>query len=348
MQQMGPGLRQGGMSQRPSDAELGEHVRASIDDGAMGAPDLGDVQFRAAGRRRRRAVGTAVAAGAGALALVGALVVAVPAINTVTAGRTRPATGQSADRAARALDVRARSGGVDSARLEAFTEPGRWAGLPALHTIGAPPTVDLVTGEDLATAFSSTDAWQSGAIAGTGVDWMRSWCTPDQLVEIATPATGTREGGAPADELVSTWTPRSGSPEGVRVDVDVLRWHPRDLGDEPAGGPAGVDEIALSTADAWGAAIAADAATCPSATALDTTGLPGSRATLAAVDDGGHWRVQAVAVAGPTAVRVRATVAADDAAAAGDQAVAIARRVVANTVRADEVALGRPDPGPLP
>lgn len=252
------------------------------------------------------------------------------------------------DRAARSLEDGARSGAVDDARLAPFTNPERWQGLPALHTTGAPPTVDLVTGEDLAAAVPDTDTWESGAIAGTGVDWMRSWCTPDQLVEIATPATGTREGGAPADELISTWTPHSGSTKGVRVDVDVLRWHPRDLGDEPAGGPAGVDDIALSTADAWGAAVAEDAATCPSALALDTTGLPGSHATLAAVDEAGLWQVQAVAVAGPTAVRIRATLADDDATAAGDQAVAIARRIIANTVRADDVALGRPDPGPLP
>ena len=284
------------------------------------------VQVRYSGAPNARAAGDA------ALALLREGVAAV------TAG----------DRAAAQVDDGARSGGVQAGRLAGFTDTQRWQSLPALPRSG-PPDVALVSAEDPKVAFAGTRSWQSQPIAGTGVDWQRSWCTPDRLVGIATPDLArAREGGAPADESTSIWIGRSGPSQRPRADVDVLRWHPRDLADEPNSGPAGVDDIALSTADAWGAATAEDAVACPGAATLDPAGLPGAHATLTAVRDGDRWKVQAVSVGGPTGVRIRATVTADDAAAAGDQAVALARRVIANTVRADDVALGRTDPGPLP
>ena len=191
------------------------------------------------------------------------------------------------DRAAAQVDRGARSGGVQAGRLADFTDTQRWQSLPALHTIGAPPKVALVSAEDPEAAFAGTRSWESQPIAGTGVDWQRSWCTPDQLVGVATPdLTRAREGGAPADESTSIWIGRSDLLQHPRADVDVLRWHPRDLADEPNGGPAGVDDVALSAADAWGAATATDATACPGATTLDPAGLPGAHATLSVVRDG--------------------------------------------------------------
>lgn len=248
----------------------------------------------------------------------------------------------ASDRLVRGTDASARSGGVDAARLTEFIDTQRWTTVPPLRTIGPPPKVWLSTSADLDAAFPGTRSWESGSIGGTGTDWMRSWCTPDALVGSAeaTPR--------PADEMASVWEGRSGVLGRPRADIDVLRWR-RTAGavDDP-----GVNQVdhytALEAADAWGVAIADDATACPGAVALDPAGLPGERATLTAVDEGGRWRVQAIAVGGPTAVRVRATIEADDAAAAGDRAVAMARRVVANTVRADAVEQGRTDPGPLP
>ena len=568
VQQIGLGLRQAGMShQLPSDVDLGERLRASIDGGDLPALDLVDVDRRADRRARRRAVGTAVVAGTGVLALVGVLAVAVPAINGVTGRSTpsasgtlaeqaadpsgdltdaslwptlpsleehpipyltptavasafgagtwyepatsmlspwtdrecapgpsrdaseagvgpqpssvyvepwaarrsqpapQPAPGQplplpyeafaslgvlrwdgasegagrdwqktieqeaagcpgavrldpgaaigsmpvtviaqppttdpgvipngswsamavvaggptavqvrydgapdaqaagdaalallregvkavaAGDRAAAQVDDGARSGGVQAGRLTDFTDPQRWQSWPPLHTIGAPPKVALVTAEDLDRAFPGTGSWQSQPVGGTGTDWLRSWCASGLIVEeYVSGRPGGDPNGYPADEAASIWEGRAGVLQRPQVDVDVLRWHPRD----PAGGSAdqaGVDDIALSAAETWGAAVAQDAVACPGATTLDPAGLPGAHATLSVVRDGDRWRVQAVSVGGPTAVRIQATVAAESAASAGDQAVALARRVIANTVRADDVEQGRTDPGPLP
>ncbi len=255
----------------------------------------------------------------------------------------------ASDRSVPEVDGGARSGGVDAGRLSDFTDPERGGTAPPLRTIGAPPKVALVAADDLEVAFAGTRSWESRPIAGTGTDWLRSWCAPETIVDPSIPDRpgDPLGGGAPGSESVGIWEGRSGVLQGPRVDVDVLRWHPRDPTGWPTG-QAGVDGTALSAADLWGSAIARDATTCPGAATLDPAGLPGTRATLTAVQDGDRWRVQAVTVGGPTAVRIQATIAADDDASAGDQAVAMARRVIANTVQADDMALGRADPGPLP
>lgn len=325
VQQIRAGPRQRGVSQRPAtDDDLVRRLRTGIDAGRMPAPDLADVQRRADRRARRRTVRTAAVAGASALALVGVLAVAVPAIDGV-----RDAT--VADRAARTGGGDDRAGGVDDARLTGFTDPRRWATLPPLRTIGPPPPVWLSTEEDLEVAFPGTRSWEGQSIGGTGTDWLRSWCTSGLVVEgYVSGRPGGDPAGYPADESASAWQGRAAVLGRPRVDVDVLRWRSPD------------------PADAWGTEIDRDASRCPGAVALDPAGLPGERATLTAVRNGGSWRVQALTVGGPTAVRVQATIRADDAGAAGEQAVALARRVVANVVRADDVEQGRPDPGPLP
>lgn len=241
---------------------------------------------------------------------------AVAALLQVTAARVQGA------------DDATRLSGVADADLAGFTDDPDTAATPAFDT--APePRVPHVTGTDLETAFPEVRRWEEIGRAGTGSDWLTSWCDRSGHLPVSGEEPST-SGGL----FVPASTTGSGLARQLLVEVDVRRWR-------TAAGAA--DPL---TAHAWAEAVSTDAADCPRARPAAAGAVPGSSVSAAVTaDDDGGWRVQVATAGGPTAVRVHVDLAAGateaEAGAAATSAVALARRVVANVVRADAAALER-------
>lgn len=269
-----------------------------------------------------------------AIALVAAGPTAVE-VSTSDAGTSAEAAGEAVAAllevtAAQLLaaDEAVRLSEVGGDALAPFSDSAAQEGVPPLHTVGPPPEVPLATTDDVAAAFRGLSTrWAGLPQTAIGAGWLRSWCDPEGWLSL--------DVGQPA-EVGGLWVPEGASwPDGppVVVDVDVLRWSSEAVG--PPGGSAGYT---------WAEAVRADAAGCARTRPTAAGALPGpvTSAVVTEGDDGAR-RLQVLAAGDATAVRVRvhlsAQTSAADADSAATSAAALARRVVANVVRADAAAL---------
>ncbi|MEH3076796.1 MAG: hypothetical protein PGN11_08960 [Quadrisphaera sp.] len=248
------------------------------------------------------------------------------------AGRAAGALLQRTAARVLAADDAVRLSGVDDTALAAFSDAsGGGDDVTPLFPGGSTPELPVVTGTDLATAFPEHPEWVGVGRAGTGGDWMRSWCDWTQEPMAV-------EGEEP-DQLGGLFEPEGDREHQLLVDVDVKRWRAPD-------GSADV-----GSAYTWADATSSDAAGCDGARPAAAGPLPGSVSSAAVVPGGvwrdgrvveGGWRAVVTTTAGATAVQVRVDLVegtAEDADAAATSAAALARRVAAHVARADAAAL---------